>query len=88
MLERLFTQLGKEKALSKVWLAQKSLSHFPDNPVYILAFTTKGLNFWDEKVQESLANNLDIGADVFVVCKTRDTKSIAKKVIKAGKKII
>ena len=88
VLERLFTQLGNEKALSKVWLAQKAVSHFPENPVYIIAFTTKGLNFWDEKIQQSLADKLDIGADVFVVCKTRDTKSIAKKVIKAGEKII
>jgi Zn-dependent protease with chaperone function len=87
-LQQLIEQLRNSKKVGKAWLAQKQVAQFPDSPVYILAFKPKGISFSTDNLQQKVANALDIGEDLFVVCKRGNNSKLAGKVIKAGQRIL
>lgn len=87
LLEQLIISLKQQKKVGKVWLAQKTVHYFPERPVYIIAFAPKGFSFSYRDMQRKVADSLEVEGDFFVVCKVGDTKALAKKVIKAGKRI-
>lgn len=88
LLQQLIENLKKLKNVGKVWLAQKNVQHFPESPVYIISFTLSGFPFSSDNINTKVANDLNIEGNFFVVSKTGDTKVLAKKVIKTGKRII
>lgn len=88
LLQQLVAKLKQQKKVGLVWLAQKKVEYFPENPVYIIAFNPKGLAISTDSIQKAVAENLEVDGDFFVVCKGGDTKALAKKVIKAGQRII
>ena len=87
-VQQLIVKLQQHPKVASVWLAQKTLRHHPELPVYILAFSLKGFTFSAESVQEKVAQSLDSDLNIFVVCKSGDAKALAKKVIKVGRKIL
>ncbi|MEJ2407578.1 MAG: M48 family metalloprotease [Candidatus Thiodiazotropha sp.] len=87
-LQRLTQQLQRMSNVGKAWLAQKQVEHFPESPVYIIAFAPKGITFSNEKLQQEIADNLNMDGDFFVVCKKGSTSKLARKVIKAGQRIL
>jgi hypothetical protein len=74
--------------ITDAWLAEKMVLYYKDEPVFIVAFKTKGffLN-WDE-VMASVGGEVDIPVSIFVIVKGGDYAPLAKKVIKAGEKIL
>lgn len=88
LLKQLIADLKGQDKMGKVWLAQKTVEHFPESPVYIIAFTPKGFFLSAGNAQTQVAENLKVAGEFFVVCKAGDNKALAKKVIKAGKRII
>lgn len=87
LLEQLLTSLKRQKNVGKIWLAQKTVQYFPESPVYIIVVAPKGFSLSYGNLQRRVAENLEVEGDFFVVCKVGDTKALAKKVIKAGKRI-
>jgi Zn-dependent protease with chaperone function len=87
-LQLLVEQLHSLKDAGKVWLAQKQVIHFPDNPVYIVAFQAKGINFSTDNLQQKVADKLDIGEELLVVCKSGSSSKLARKVAKVGQRIV
>lgn len=87
LLEQLVANLKRQSNVGKVWLAQKQVNHFPDDPVYVVAFKAKGLFSSYEKLQARVAKQLDVDGHFFVACRSGESKSLAKKVIKKGKRI-
>jgi len=88
LLQQLIAGLKQQRKVGKVWLAQKSVRHFPEHPVYVIAFTPRGFSLSYDRIQEKVAENLDMPVNIFVVCKAGDNKALAKKVIKAGDRIL
>lgn len=88
LLEELVANLRRQSKVGRVWLAQKPVRHLPEHPVYILAFKARGWVFSIDKLQARVAEQLDVEGDFFVVCKSGDGKSLAKKVIKKGRRIV
>ena len=87
-LQQLIGQLRGLKQVGKAWLAQKQVAHQPDSPVYILAFKPKGLRFSKQRLQQEVADSLNMDEDLFIVCKHGDNAKLAGKVIKAGRRIL
>lgn len=88
LLQQLITALQKRKKITKAWLAQKVVQYYPEDPVYIVAFAAKGFSFSSENLQAEVADSLDINGLFFVVSATGEGKALAKKVRKAGRKIV
>ncbi len=88
LLTQLITNLKLQKKVGKVWLAQKSVRHFPESPVYIIAFKPKLFSFSIGDMQNKVAENLNVPGDFFVVCRGGANKAMAKRVIKTGKRIL
>ncbi len=88
LLQQLISSLRKQSEVGKVWLAQKVVKHFPEDPVYIIAFSTKRFHFSYETIQTKVADELDVEGVFFVACKSGETQALAKKVIKAGVSIL
>jgi Zn-dependent protease with chaperone function len=88
LLENLIEQLKAHKRVKKVWIAEKAVSHYKDDPVYIVAFTLRGLAFSYDKAEDELRNAIRHSASVFIVAKSGTHKKLAKKVIKSGKRVI
>lgn len=87
-LGELIAQLKCMPKVGKVWLAQKPVRHMPEDPVYILAFKSKGIVFSRNKLQARVAESLDVDGRFFIVCKSGDAKAVAKKVVKKGSRIL
>lgn len=88
-LRRLVASLKCHKKVGKAWLAQKQVNHFPENPVYVLAFAPRGITFYSAgRLQQEVADAMDIDETCFVVCKAGDSARFARKVIKAGQRIL
>ena len=87
LVDELLVQLKNHKHVGKVWLARKVVKYAPESPVYIVAFAPKGLVFDPERLQMKVAESLDLGVSIFVVCVRGGGKALAKKVIAAGKRI-
>ncbi len=88
LLQQLIANLKQQDKVDKAWLAQKPVQHFPESPVYVIAFKAGGFHFSTENIQKKVAEGLDMPGDFFVVCSSGETKALAKKVIKIGKKIM
>lgn len=88
LLNQLIANLKRQKKVGKAWLAEKVVEHFPESPVYIIAISPKGFTFSGEGTQAKVAKALDVDGTFFVVCKSGDTKALAKKVIGVGKRIL
>ncbi len=87
-LEQLKQQLRRMKKVGRVWLAQKQVKHYPESPVYIIAFQPKGFNVSGDGLPQKVAEALDMDGDFFVVCKKGNTSQLAKKAVKAGQRIL
>jgi Zn-dependent protease with chaperone function len=88
LLEQLLAGLKEHKKVGKAWLAEKVVENFPDDPVYIVAFSLKGFTLSASGVQKKVAEALQVNGNVFIVCKSGEAKKIARKVIKSGRRIL
>ncbi len=86
--KELIEKLKNYPKLGSAWIAEKVLKHFPNHPVYIVAFKTKRWNFSWDKIMEEVVEHIQLEADLFLVVKGGDYTRLAKKVIKAGEQIV
>lgn len=87
LLEKLKSQLAAHKNVKAAWLAQKVIK-LTEEPVYIVAFKPKGIQFSYKRVMEDVAKSLDIEMQIFVVNLYGETDTLAKKVKKKGVRIL
>ena len=76
---------GKVK---KAWIAAKKLQHYPESPAYALAIVTQGFFRNYEKITGKIAEQIQMDCSFFIVAKAGDHKKLAKKIIKAGTRIV
>ncbi len=88
LLRQLKDNLRQHPKVSKAWLAQKVLKLSPERPIYVVAFAPKGLSRSYGAMQQDVAESLNVTGEIFVVCKNGDTKAMAKKVKKMGRRIL
>lgn len=88
-LQTIIEQLGRAKNLKSAWLAQKVLTHNPDQePVSIVAFKAKGFYWsWDNVIDRVMAD-LALPVKVFFIVKGGDYRQLAGRVMKIGKRIV
>ena len=90
LLQQLQDLLQQFSVIGQVWIAEKQVQHFPEDPVYILALKPKFYRYCATDIAAKVAAKLNLRASVFV-CSTAGlghSKALAKKVIKAGEKLI
>jgi len=78
----------RHKNVAKVWLAQKCVKHDSFGPVYVAAFSPKGMALSTDTLQKKVVESIAVPVDLFIVCKSGDNAGLAKKVIKAGTRIV
>ena len=81
-------ELKKQKKVGKAWLGQKVVKHDPKRPVYVIAFSIKGFKLSADQIIDRVIEKTTIVGDFFVVCKSGQTKKIARKVINIGERIL
>ncbi len=64
------------------------LEYSPEHPIYVVAFSLKGINFSYGKIQQEIAKSLGAKGDFFVVCNKGGGKALTKKVKNIGRRII
>jgi Zn-dependent protease with chaperone function len=84
VLQKIRDQLGRVPEIAQAWIARKSLAHFPEQPLYVLAFAAKGWRPNDSKLIQAIARLLDAPGQMFIVRKGGAADAVAKKVMKAG----
>ncbi len=87
-LQTLQDKLRALKQIGKVWLGQKPVKYFPEDPVYIIAFSPKGLVYNTERLQNRIAEELEFEGSLFITCTRGNTSALAKKVVKNGTRIL
>lgn len=84
----LVEQLTASKYVKSAWVARKQVQYYPEDPVYVVAFKSRGFYWsWDNVVQRVLAE-VDVTGHVFFVVMGGDYRKMAKRVVKAGKRIV
>lgn len=63
----LLDTLAKHKKVKAMWLAQKQVEHFQNNPVYVIAIKISGFVFNQDKLQAKLLSELQLPTDAFVI---------------------
>ncbi|MCL6416645.1 M48 family metallopeptidase [Aestuariirhabdus sp. Z084] len=90
--KELFHELAKalkaNRRVGSAWIAEKAIKEDGWPPVYIVAFSPRGFLWSTEKAVETVAESLQIDADIFVVCVKGDTAELGKKVKTMGRKIV
>lgn len=81
-------QLLDSGYVRQAWVARKQVDLRPEEPVYIVAFKTKGLHLNHEKAIDKLIAKMQLPATVFFVVHGGDYKKLARRVVKAGQRII
>ena len=72
--------------VSEVWVAQKRLRNFAQDPVFVIAVKIKGFVMNDARLQQDLLNALQTQHTVFVV-NSVSHKKLVKKVMALGKQL-
>jgi Zn-dependent protease with chaperone function len=76
--------------VSEVWVAQKRLRNFPQDPVFVIAVKIKGFVMNQERLQRDLLNTLQVQGQVqghvFLV-NSVGNKKLVKKVMALGKQL-
>lgn len=85
--QELIRNLKASRKVAHAWLAEKAVSHYPESPVYIVAFKEKGWHFSVNKLVSTVAKSLKVNEDIFLACLAGDQKPLAKKVQKAGRQL-
>jgi Zn-dependent protease with chaperone function len=88
LLQQMIDNLKRQKQVRKAWLAQKSVHYYPESPVYVIAFTPKGIPLTNNTAQTQVAEDLNLPGNFLILCNAGETKTLAKKVIEAGKRIL
>lgn len=87
-LAQLKKRLKSQKNVGSVWLAEKVLKLDTSVPVYIIAFSPKGIFTRTDNAAQKLANALNLDFPIFVVCLKGDSKEFGKKIKAIGKRIL
>lgn len=82
----LLDTLAKHKKVRAIWLAQKEIKHFPNQPVYVIAVKIRGFVINPEKLQENLLNSLELPADTFLI-NSVSHKKLFKQASTVGQRI-
>jgi len=73
--------------VKKAWIAQKVVKHYQELPAITVAVVGKGFSLSYASLQESLPEELG-PFSLWVIPKSGEFKSLAKKIIKAGERVI
>ncbi|TPW16749.1 MAG: Peptidase M48 Ste24p [Halothiobacillaceae bacterium] len=88
LLTQIKKQLQVHAKIKNAWLAEKVLVHYPESPVYIVAYTTRGLLLSQNALLRKITQSLQLPCDLFVVVKGGEYKKLAKKVLHHGEQIL
>lgn len=80
--------LARHKNVRHAWVVQKKVTHYPEQPVYVVAFKPKGWALSTEGLQAKVAASLDVDEDVFVLSTTGDEKKLGRKIKKMGLRLL
>lgn len=89
-LNKLIQQLKTNPTVRAAWLAQKVVTYYQDEPVYIVTIKcplTKVTLSLESEIK-NIMQSLQVPFDLFVIVHGGDYKPLSKKVIKAGRKIV
>ena len=86
-IKDLIAQLKQSKKIKKAWIVQKKVKYYPEVPAIAIAVIGKGFVLSESSLQESIAEDLN-GFSIWIIPKSGDFKPLAKKIIKAGERII
>lgn len=81
-------QLLNSGFVRQAWMARKQVELRPEDPVYIVAFKPKGLHLNHEKAIDKLIAKMQLPATVFFVVHGGEYKKLARRVVKAGERIV
>ncbi|MFI0399696.1 MAG: M48 family metallopeptidase [Thiolinea sp.] len=82
----LLDTLAKHKKVKAIWLAQKQVEHFQNNPVYVIAVKVRGFVLNQEKLQTKLLNELQLPTDAFLI-NSASHKKLFKQASTVGQRI-
>ncbi|MDD5394983.1 MAG: M48 family metallopeptidase [Thiothrix sp.] len=86
LVQELLGTLPQHGKVQEVWLAQKKVRHFQDNPLFVLAVKVGGFVYDEGSLQRALLDATQTQRTVFVV-NTASHKKLAKKVMAVGRQI-
>lgn len=76
--------LRASKKVKKAWIAQKKTKHYQATPAIAIAYIPKGFSINYEKISQTIANEIEIDATLYIIPKVSDYKPLAKHIIKNG----
>lgn len=86
LAQELLGALPQHAKVREVWVAQKKIRHFCDEPVFVLAIKTRGFVLDAERLQRDLLASIHTRHSVFVV-NTSTHKKLAKQVMAVGRQL-
>ena len=87
-LEALRSQLAARKDVKRAWIARKQVAVLPESPLYVLAFSVRGLFRRTAKVTDALSQELEFPGEAFLVPTSGDGARVARRVKKAGERVL
>ncbi|MEW5757516.1 MAG: hypothetical protein AB1810_14570 [Pseudomonadota bacterium] len=86
-LQRLAKLLGAHPKVDQVWLAQKKVKHFPEEPVIVFAVSLKGYTFSKDRVLNDLLRSIKCEHTLFGVVKGGRSEGICRKIFEHGTRV-
>ena len=83
----LHKQFRAMKDVKQVWICRKKVSVFPDEPVYVLIYTSKWGKSHDE-LDQMIIKNLRMPGQYFVINKNGSFAAVAKRALKIARQVI
>lgn len=87
-LQTLRLQLQSITKVKHAWIAQKQVEHLPSQPVHVLTVTAKGFLWDEEKLMNTLTNDVTYPGTTYVVIKSRVSRKLARRVIAIGTQVL
>jgi len=87
-LEELRAPLAAHGKIKSAWVAAKVLSHYPENPLWVIVVKKAGLFSNGDKLIEWLAQEYELPCEGFFLLDSGKTKKIAKRVKQVGVQIL
>ena len=90
ILAELKEQLLRSGRVRRAWLAQKQVEHDPEDPVYVVAFKSRGFLWSCNGAVDRLLQHLHLRLPVtmFFVAYCGDYRKLSRRVVKAGIRIV
>lgn len=86
-IQRLAKLLSAHPKVDQVWLAQKKVKYFPEEPVIVFAVSLKGYTFGKDRVLDELLRSIKCEHTLFGVVKGGRGEGICRKIFDQGMRV-